>query len=309
MGNKNNPVWIVAGPTASGKSALAARLAQRFDGVVINADSMQIYHEIPVISAQPSREEYALAPHRLYGFHPITEPCSAVEWAHHALREIRMAFASNLQPILVGGSGMYLKALTEGMSPMPEVPDETRRDICELYDRIGAVAFHQKLVEIDPMTAQRLHPTDRQRCIRALEIFTASNLPLSHWQALAKQPPDPDLGFKSFILLPPRDWLHERIDRRFIHMTQNGAVEEAAAINVLNPDPMLTGTRAVGLQPLRDYLQGLIPLDAAIEQGQTQSRQYAKRQYTWFRNQNLPDKAVSHARDDALVLEAFAHFA
>lgn len=290
--NEQKTVWIIAGPTASGKSALSVEIAERHNGVIINADSMQVYQGLPVITAQPPMEERNDVPHLLYGFMPVTEHHSAADWANQASISIEETFAQGKQPILVGGSGLYLQALTNGFSPMPNVPPAVRQQIGDLYDMLGPAAFHAALKSIDPVIAERLHPTDRQRCIRAREIYEVSNEPLSEWQAKPKQKFSPHLNFKSLVLLPPRAWLHERINRRFHLMIEQGAVDEARWINEMNPTQLTTGMRAVGLQALRDYCEGIITLDEAIEIGQTQTRQYAKRQYTWFRGQALPDTHV-----------------
>ena len=276
--------------------------------VVINADSMQIYQEIPVISAQPPVDEQEGIPHLLYGFHRITDHYSAAEWANTASKAIYETQAQGKQPILVGGSGLYLKALTDGFSPMPEVPAGIRRHVSDLYDMLGPAGFHTALDKIDPIIAARLHPTDRQRCIRAREIYEVSGEPLSAWQARPKTKVAPDLTFKSLVLLPNREWLHERINRRFIMMTEQGALEEAALVNALDIPQPTTGTRAVGLQALRDYKEHFLTLDEAIEQGQTLTRQYAKRQYTWFRGQPLPDSlSIDNTLPDAmdLILKKF----
>jgi tRNA dimethylallyltransferase len=287
----SNTVWIVAGPTASGKSALAVALAKKYDGVVINADSMQIYAEIPVIAAQPSVVEQEDVPHMLYGYRSVTDHYSAADWAVAAVAAIEEVLAMGKQPILVGGSGLYLQTLTDGLSPMPEVSAAVRKHVCDLYDMLGPKGFHEALVKIDPVIAARLHPTDRQRCIRAREIYEVSKKPLSEWQAQPKEKVAPHLEFKTILLLPEREWLHERINRRFVGMVENGALNEARLVNALNV-PDTTGMRAVGLQALRDTVEGRLTLEEAIEQGQTQTRQYAKRQYTWFRGQALPNTQV-----------------
>lgn len=283
---------IVAGPTASGKSALAVALARQHNGVVINADSMQVYREIPVLSAQPSKEEQQDVTHLLYGFRSVMEHFSAAEWAAMALRAIETVRAEGRLPVLVGGSGLYLQALTEGFSPMPVVSAAVRKHVSDLYDMLGAKGFHAALQKIDPVLAARLHPTDRQRCIRGREIYEETGIPLSAWQEKPKEAPATHLHFRTLLLLPPRDWLYERINRRFVQMVQHGALDEARSVNHLNPDPHMTGSRAVGLQALRDYLDHRLTLDEAIELGQTQTRQYAKRQYTWFRGQKLPATTV-----------------
>lgn len=289
---QKNRCWIIAGPTASGKSALAVDLAKRHNGVIINADSMQIYREIPVISAQPSNEERGDVPHLLYGFHPVTEHYSAADWAASAAKAVDEVLASGKKPILVGGSGMYLKALTEGFSPMPVVSAAVRKHVCDLYDMLGSSGFHHALQKIDPVLASRLHATDRQRCIRGREVYEETGVPLSEWQSRPKQNPAPHLSFTTLLLLPDREWLYERINRRFQIMVETGALQEAEIANNLNLDFTMTGARAVGLQELRDHLEHRLTLDEAIELGQTQSRQYAKRQYTWFRGQKLPDTTI-----------------
>ncbi len=302
------PVWIIAGPTASGKTALAVSVAKAANGVVINADSMQVYREIPLISAQPSVPEQEGVPHMLYGHVPITKRMTAIQWAHEAIAAIAQVRAHGQQPILVGGSGLYLQALMQGLSPMPEVTPTIRKHVTDLYDMLGPIPFHQALQHIDPVTAARLHPTDRQRCIRAREIYEASHKPLSYWQAQPKQSLAPDLTYKLLVLLPDRDWLYERINARFENMVKTGAVDEARAVQELNPDPVLTGVQALGLQALRDYLEKRLTLFEAIQSGQTQSRQYAKRQYTWFRGQELPCLRrldMTDPKDHAQALDFF----
>ena len=302
-----NNVWIIAGPTASGKSALGVEIAEQFNGVVINADSMQVYQEIPVISAQPPMEEQKDIPHTLYGFRSVTEHFSSADWAALAAAEIDRVFAQGKQPILVGGSGLYLQALTDGFSPMPEVPEAIRHQIGDLYDMLGPQGFHDALRKIDPVIADRLNPADRQRCIRAREIFEVSNEPLSEWQNKPKQKIAPNVSFRSLVLLPERAWLHERINRRFVQMVENGAVEEADKVNQLYCDQTRTGLRAVGLQAIRDYLDERITLSEAIETGQTQTRQYAKRQYTWFRGQALPESFTLDDLSPDTIRQAVTH--
>lgn len=300
-------VWILAGPTASGKSALAIELCKNVTGAIINADSMQVYTEIPIISAQPSAQDHHAIPHYLYGHIPITQRMSATQWAHQAVHAITACHTKGLQPILVGGSGLYLKTLVDGLSPVPEVSIALREQICELYDLLGPTAFHDALMEIDPTSAKRLHPTDRQRTIRAREVFEASGKPLSHWQSLPKQAIGEEFTYRMVTLLPDREWLYARINQRFESMIRHGALDEARAVHALNPDPTLTGVQALGLQALRDYLDDRTTLLEAIDQAQTHSRQYAKRQYTWFKGQAL-HRAVSLVVDtlpDSQAIQSF----
>lgn len=301
------PVWVIAGPTASGKSAVAYHLAKKHNGVIINADSMQVYREIPIISAQPPMDEQRSAPHMLYGTISILSRMSAMQWAENAVKAIRDVQAQGRQPILVGGSGLYLKTLMDGLSPIPDVPHAVRQQVCDLYDVLGPKNFHEALQGIDPETAKRLHATDRQRCIRAREVFEVSGKPLSYWQSQQKERVGADLTYRLLVLLPERDWLHERINKRFDQMVQAGALDEARAVQDLNPASDLTGVQALGLQALRDYIDSRVTLFEAIEYGQTQSRQYAKRQYTWFRGQELPAEARLDLIDpsDLKAAEAF----
>ncbi len=301
-------VWILAGPTASGKSALAIKLAKAANGVIVNADSMQVYREIPILAAQPPFTDQQLVPHRLYGFQPLAQHYSAVEWAHQAVITIRQILKEGRHPILVGGSGLYLKALIEGFSPMPSIPVAVRKHVTDLYDILGANSFHAMLQKIDPVSAARLHPTDRQRCIRAREVYEVSGKALSRWQEEEKLSPAGDLIFRSCIILPERETVHAHINARFVHMVDSGALDEARTVKAMNIPPLATGMQALGLSALIEHLDGRITIDAAIEQGQTQTRQYAKRQYTWFRQQTLPDAFKATSEPHRWFDDCMSHF-
>lgn len=280
-------VVLVAGPTASGKSALALDLAERFGGVVINADAMQVYGEMRVLTARPSLADEARVPHRLYGFLPVTEICSAGRWRALAVEAAHAVHAAGGLPIIVGGTGLYLKALTEGLSPVPPIPAATRTSARARLETLGAEAFHAALALRDPVMAARLRPSDRQRLARAMEVIEATGVSLADWQgrASAKE------GFRFFTLLlaPPRGALNAACDARFRKMVEAGALDEARAMRVL--DPVLPATRAVGLRELIRHLDGEIALEEAVSLAQVATRQYAKRQMTWFRNQ-LHDPTV-----------------
>lgn len=300
------PVWIVAGPTASGKSALALALAQRVNGTIINVDSMQVYREIPVITAQPSAEDLTEVPHLLYGYVSVLTRMTALDWARQAVLAIRDVQSQGRQPILVGGSGLYLKTLVEGLSPMPPVAPAIRAQVTNLYEVLGPVRFHEALRALDPVTAARLHPTDRQRCIRAREVYEASGQPLSYWQAQEKEAVGGDFNYRMVLLLPDREWLYDKINKRFDHMVAAGALDEARTVQSLNADPTLTGVQALGLSALMDYLEKRLTLIEAIERGQTQSRQFAKRQYTWFRGQELCNVPTLMLHDPQGVAQALS---
>jgi tRNA dimethylallyltransferase len=303
MNTEYPPVWIIAGPTASGKSALALSLAKKYKGTIINADSMQVYRETPIIGSQPTKEEQALIPHVLYSTISVSDHMSAAQWAQDAVRAIHAAYKNKSQPILVGGSGLYLKALTEGFSAMPDVPSSIRQQVTNLYDMLGPQEFHLALAAIDPESAKRLHATDRQRCIRAREIYEASHQTLTYWQSQKKEPVGHAFTYRFLTLLPDRDWLYERINHRFELFVAQGAIEEARHVLSMNLDSSLTGMQALGLQALCSYLEDRLNLLEAIEIGQTQSRQYAKRQYTWFKGQQpthlMPCKIMTQIDDIA----------
>lgn len=276
-------VVLVAGPTASGKSALALDLAERFGGVVINADAMQVYREMRVLTARPDTATEERAPHRLYGFRPVAEAFSAARWRERAVAEIRSAHAAGKLPVVVGGTGLYLKALTDGLSPVPEIPGEVRARIRARMEEIGPGKFHAELATRDPAMAARLRPSDPQRLARAMEVLEATGTSLAEWQGRGSA--DEGFRFLTLLLLPPREVLHDACDARFRGMVQAGALDEARAMRGLELDPALPAIRAVGLRELIRHLDGEIGIEKAVALAQAATRQYAKRQITWFRKQ------------------------
>jgi tRNA dimethylallyltransferase len=282
-------VVVLYGPTASGKSDLAIALAERLDGVVINADSLQVYAELKILTARPDGAALARAPHRLFGVLSAAEAGSAAWWRDATLAEIAAAHAAGKYPILAGGTGLYLKTLMEGLSPVPTSDPEARAKATALYGEIGGPAFRAALAERDPVIAARLEPGDRQRLIRAWEVVEATGTPLSNWQALPKNPGH-SLEFRLIGLMPPRDALYERIDRRFGAMLDRGALDEAARFDALGLSPALPANKALGLPELRRHLKGEIDLAEATRLARQASRNYAKRQTTWFRHQLPTDK-------------------
>jgi tRNA dimethylallyltransferase len=273
---------LICGPTASGKSALALELAQEFGGVVINADSMQVYSELRIITNRPTPADEAAAPHRLYGFRPAREPYSAALWLGDVRAALDEAKREGRLPVIVGGTGLYFKALTEGLSDIPDIPEEIRAR-CRLLARAEPPeALHAELARRDPLTAARLRPTDPQRIVRALEVLEATGRPLAEWQA-EKQPPILPLA-QTFPLAvqAERAELYRRCDARFDAMIADGAIEEARAVAALALDPALPAMRAVGLPPLIAYARGEIVFEEAAERAKTSTRNYAKRQTTWI---------------------------
>ena len=278
-------VIVVAGPTASGKSALALDAAVAFSGTVINADSMQVYRELRILTARPAPADEDLAPHRLFGVLSANERCSAGRWLDLAAAAIDEARAAGRLPIVVGGTGLYLRALLEGLAPVPEIADAVRAKARALHERLGAEAFHAELARIDPEMARRLPAADRQRLIRAYEVVVATGRSLAEWQRQEIRRPPVAGRFATIVLDPPRDVLYAAIDARFERMIEAGAVDEVAALEKLNLDPGLPAAKALGVAPLRRYLRGETGLDEARAAAQQASRNYAKRQCTWLGNQ------------------------
>jgi tRNA dimethylallyltransferase len=276
-------VIVVTGPTASGKSALALALAEARGGTVINADAMQTYDAFPILTAQPSAEERARVPHRLYGVLPLSETLSAARWRDLASAEIERCE----QPILCGGSGLYLRALMEGISAIPAVPAGLRAEANAEWERMGAVAFRARLAERDPAIVARLKPGDRQRHVRAWEVVQATGRPLSQWQQ-DKGRPAP-WRFATVLLVPDRGWLRARIETRFDAMLEQGVLTEVRAVFDRRPNPAWPGLKAHGAPELFAHFRGDLSLDEARRIAIDHTRQYAKRQMTWFRHQLTPD--------------------
>lgn len=288
--NGQNTVLIICGPTASGKSALALDIAGAFGGTIINADSMQVYQELPILTARPRPADEAKVPHRLYGITSIADTFSAGRWQSLAEREIRAALSEGSLPVVCGGTGLYLKALMQGLSPIPEIPTKIRARARQLLAKKGAAWCHNQLAACDPSTAERLAPNDTQRIARALEVFEATGKPISDWQATAPNAPDPSWRFSTILIAPPRAAMNTAIDQRFDAMIDTGALDEVRLIAGL--DPSLPALKALGVPELRRHLAGEISLETASDHSKTATRQFAKRQMTWFRNQIIADKTI-----------------
>jgi len=301
--NAQKPVLIVCGPTASGKSALALDVARAFDGVIINADSMQVYCELRILTARPDDAELALAPHRLYGIASVTEVFSAGRWRELAVAEIRAAHGVGKLPIICGGTGFYIKALTEGLSEMPDIPDDIRSATRQHIKSIGNEAAYRDLVERDPKTAAQLNPGDTQRVMRALEVLKATGRSLADWQAETKAAPDSDWRFHTILIEPNRAQLYRAIDNRFQQMIDQGALDEVAGLDGIDGD--LPALKAVGVPDLRLHLADQMSLDEAVTRAQTATRRFAKRQTTWFKNQIIADTFLETQYSESLFKEIF----
>lgn len=289
------PVVVIAGPTASGKSRLALDAAEVLNGVIINADSMQIYRELSVLTARPSEADQARAPHRLYGVLPGAQPCSVGRWRTLAIAEIEACHAARQIPIVVGGTGLYLRALEKGLANVPEIPESARILAEALHRELGGTAFHAALAERDPIMAARLRPSDRQRLVRAWEVIDATGRSLADWQsdAVGGLP----YRFDHIVCLPPRTTLYAACNARASAMFDAGAVDEVRALLARNLDPALPVMKALGVQAIGRYLAGELPRQGAIAATQRQTRNYAKRQMTWLRTQLLPE------RPDAMIVD------
>ncbi|AVO47512.1 tRNA (adenosine(37)-N6)-dimethylallyltransferase MiaA [Phreatobacter cathodiphilus] len=277
---------LIAGPTASGKSALALDLAQRYGGVVVNADSMQVYRDLRIITARPTKDEAALAPHRLYGTVDAAETFSAGRWVEAASAEIAAATAAGALPIVVGGTGLYFRALTSGLSAIPPVAPDVRERVRREAEGRSPAELHAALAAKDPDTAARLRPSDPQRIIRAIEVLEATGRPLLHWQQNGREAAAlAGFDLATVFLAVEREPLRQRIDRRFEAMMAAGALDEVAALAARGLDPALPAMRAHGVPGLVAHLAGEVSLAEAVARGQRDTRAYAKRQETWFRNQ------------------------
>jgi tRNA dimethylallyltransferase len=286
---------LIAGPTASGKSALATKLARDYGGAVINTDALQVYRELRVLSARPDASDEAQAPHYLYGFVSAFEPFSVGHWLEAAKAALADARAKGLLPIFAGGTGLYFAALLQGLSPVPEIHASIRVEARQKLSELGNERFHIELTARDPVMGARLNPGDSQRIVRAWEVIEATGQSLAEWQAL-KGVPVLTGDLVRFVLKPNRDWLVERIARRFRLMVEQGGLDEVRALR----DGGLAGdapaARALGVPQLMAHLDGRVSLEQAIEQATIETRRYAKRQMTWFRHQ-MPDWSVIERSD------------
>ncbi len=275
------PPILIAGPTASGKSALATALAEAFGGAVINADSLQVYRELRILTARPSEADEARVPHLLYGHVPAREAYSAgrfVTEAAHAIADVRRR---GLIPIVIGGTGLYFQALLEGLSPVPPVPADVRKHWRGEAIRLGAEALHAVLAERDPRMAVRLRPSDPQRVTRALEVLEASGRSLLDWQSQAGEPVLDAGRVLKLVVCPSREVLNRRCDERFDLMMAHGALDEIRALAALKLDPGLPAMKALGVEPLIQLCEGAIAIDDAVTRAKAATRQYVKRQVTW----------------------------
>lgn len=296
------PILVIAGPTGAAKSALALAIAEARHGVVINGDALQVYRELRILTNRPTPEDEARVPHRLFGILSASEPCSAGRWLALAEAEIAAAQTAGRLPIVAGGTGLYLKALMQGLADIPAVDPLVRAEATALYERLGGVAFRDRLAGLDPLAAARLPAGDRQRLIRAYEVASVTGRPLHAWQRAS--PPAPRRDVRCLVLLPPREALYRLLDARFDAMLAAGALAEARALLDL-PD-QLPAMKALGLKHLRAHLRGQLSLGEARRLAQRDTRRYAKRQMTWVRHQMTGATVVEKQYSETFLPEIFS---
>jgi tRNA dimethylallyltransferase len=274
-----NKVYIIGGPTANGKSAFAYQLAQDKKGVILNGDSLQVYAGLEILTDQPSLQTQREIPHRLYGFLDPTQSYSTGLWLSQVLKEIEEIHQEGLLPIVVGGTGLYLKTLLEGITPIPPLDPHIRQEL-EARECSQETLYYE-LQTIDSPLAARIHPHDRQRTLRGLEVFYGTGKPLSDWQT--KKPPSPSYDFETILFMPPKEEQHTKIANRIDTMLERGVLDEVAAVLPLPPSP--TAMKAIGLREFGAFIRGNCSLEQAKELTFIHTCQYAKRQRTWFRHQ------------------------
>lgn len=304
------PLALIAGPTASGKSALAVALAKRLqDGgrraVILNADSAQVYADLQVLSARPSAQEMEGIEHRLFGAWDGSEACSAAGWAKRARDEIEQLHGEGAVPVLVGGTGLYLRVLLDGIAPIPEIDPAVRASVRALSEE----AAYRLLQLEDPLRASELNPADHQRIARALEVKRSTGVTLADWQIAKAGGIGEEVSVHPLILLPDRAWLYARCDARFAAMLEHGAIEEVERLLLRELDPDLPVMRAIGVPEIAAYLAGEISLPQMIAAGQQATRNYAKRQFTWFRRQPPPDWTRLESPEGFENIDIDVHFA
>jgi tRNA dimethylallyltransferase len=281
------PVFLIAGPTAGGKSGLALRLAEAIGGEIVNADSLQLYADLRILTARPSPADEARAPHHLYGVADAKDAWSAGRWLAAALAVLEDIASRRRPAIVVGGTGLYFRALTVGLAAMPSIPPAVRLEAAAAYAELGEAAFRERLAAVDPAAAGRIAPGDRQRLTRAWEVFAAGQVSLSDLQRSTTLPLAP-CAWRGVVIEPPRAELYARCDARLGAMIDAGALAEVEALMARGLDPALPPMKAMGLRPMAEHLSGTLAIEEALARARQETRRYAKRQLTWFRHQT-PD--------------------
>ena len=301
-----NKIIIIAGPTASGKSALAIDVAKAFNGVVINSDSMQVYKHMPIITACPDKKEKELIEHRLFEIYEPDVKGNVVDWLNLAVNEIKSVWAQNKTPVIVGGTGLYIDNLINGTTPIPETPTEIRQKTASLLQEKGPHFLHQELEKIDSESAAKISHNDITRLSRALEVFEHTKIPLSVWHKKPMLKKLPEADFFVIKICPTAEELDARCYLRFDKMIEAGALDEIRFLNSLNLNDNLPAMRALGVPELLEFVRGNTSIEVAIENAKLHTRQYAKRQRTWFKNKLKADFEITecYKGDFTLIREA-----
>ncbi len=298
---------LIAGPTACGKSRAAMAVAEQFGGVIVNADSMQVYRELRILSARPGEDDELRVPHRLYGCVPTARAYSTGQWLEDVSAVLNDIWRDGRLPVVAGGTGLYFQALLHGLADVPEIPNEVRQPLREQLAQEGAETLHGRLADCDPVLAQRLEPGDGQRIVRGLEVFEATGRPLSAWQGGTGQgAPLSERDVVAFALWPPRETLYARCDARFDMMMEAGALDEVRRLMALDLDPALPAMKALGVRQLMSHLRGEVDLADAISDAKTWTRRYAKRQMTWLRRNMITWNGVSEKDSECCMAKIFA---
>lgn len=297
---------LITGPTASGKSALAMALARHVGGIIINADSMQVYCDLRILTARPTAEDEAAVPHRLYGHVPASEAYSAGRYVADVTRALAEANALGLPPVITGGTGLYIKALLNGLSPIPAVDEAVRAHWRGEAERLGAAALHAILATRDAGMAARLKSSDAQRIVRALEVLDSTGRSLGYWQSLPGEPVIAEQQTRCIVVLPGREELYRRADQRFDAMMAAGALDEVRGLIAQQLPTQLPAMRALGVAPLAAALRGDVSLEAAIAQAKAETRQYIKRQTTWLRSNNITNSITFTQEKESNFAEVIA---
>jgi len=302
---QNTPI-LIAGPTASGKSALALAIAEHVGGVIVNADSMQVYRELRILTARPSQEDEARVPHALYGFAPAAEAYSAGRFVADVADVLAKAKQAGQRPVIVGGTGLYFKALLEGLSPIPAVDPAIREHWRAEAEKRGAADLHRELAARDARMAERLAPGDTQRIVRALEVIEQTGQSLAVWQQVRGIPVIDEVRAIRLLLTLDRAELHAQADARFDRMIAAGALEEASALAALQLNLELPAMRAIGVRPLLSAIRGETTLEDAADAAKAETRQYIKRQETWTRRNMISWKSISKQYMKRNISDIFA---
>jgi tRNA dimethylallyltransferase len=302
----SKPILIVTGPTASGKSGFALAAAEKYNGVIINCDSMQVYTELRLITARPSLLDETMVSHKLYGTMAAESVCSVGKWRELAIKEIEACWRAHKIPIITGGTGLYIKALIDGLAEIPPVPKDIRDAVTLHRNTVGHTAFHYELGKFDPVSANKLNPADSQRMIRAYTVYATTNRTLSDWHKDKPTTPPLEANYTSIVFDPPRDKLYARCEMRFDWMVRNGALDEVRSLMDLNLDSMLPVMKALGVRELVAYLENQLTLEDAVSGAKRATRNYAKRQMTWFRNQLVQECRINEQYSERLLPRIFS---